>query len=217
MGRKSLAEQRRTEIINAFYHCVVKDGFAGTSIRKIAREAGVQPSTLHHYFKDRDEIIEQMVAHFTETIVTHFIARMDRHTDPATRFDRALEFLFGADMINDEYTGFFLECCVEARRNPRVRQMLARTFRRFRQTIIDYISDMEPFHRLPPDRKNVYASLLIAVHEGLELQWYIEPAAVSLKKSFELTRALVKMMGKEGLPEAEAKAAGDVIPLAARK
>ncbi len=215
MGRKSLADQRRTEIINAFYRCVVKEGFAQTSIRKIAQEAGVQPSTLHHYFKDRDEIIENMVDFFTETIVTHFIDQMADLHDPSTRLYRALEFLFGPDMINDEYTGFFLECCVEARRNERVRQTLAQTFRRFRQTIIDYISNIKPLNRFPENEKNIYASLLIAVHEGLELQWYTDPEAVCLEKSFDLIRALIKMIEEIGPPAADRRGSGDAIKLAA--
>ena len=64
MGRKSLADERRAIIIEAFYRCVVKQGFAQSSIRKVAGEAGVTPSTLHHYFKDRDEMIAETVDYF---------------------------------------------------------------------------------------------------------------------------------------------------------
>ena len=194
MGRKSMADTRRQEIITAFYHCVNDDGLANASIRKIARQAGVQPSIIHHYFKDRDEMIENMVNAFSDTIFDSFIRKMNLYEDPQTRFFKSLEFMYSPDMINKEYSGFFLECCVEARRNPRVRATLARTFRRFRQTIIAYIDDMSILDNLTKTQKENYASMLIAIHEGLELQWYIDPKAVSLKKAIALTRYIIDLM-----------------------
>ena len=194
MGRKSMAETRRQEIIAAFYHCVNDDGLANASIRKIARQAGVQPSIIHHYFKDRDEMIENMVDFFTDTIFDNFLKKMRDYDNPDTRFFKALEFMYSPGMINKEYSGFFLECCVEARRNPKVRASLARTFRRFRQTIIAYIEEMNVLENLTKKQKENYASMLIAIHEGLELQWFIDPKAVSLKKATSLTRYVIDLM-----------------------
>lgn len=194
MGRKSMADTRRQEIIAAFYHCVNAEGIASASIRKIARQAGFQPSMIHHYFKDRDEMIEEMVNYFSDTIFDSFIRGMRRYKDPEKRFFKSLEFMYSPGMINQEYSGFFLECCVEARRNPRVRATLAKTFRRFRQTIIDYIEEMDLPDSLTKQQKENYAAMLVAIHEGLELQWYIDPKAVSLKKAIALTRSVINMI-----------------------
>ncbi len=194
MGRKSLADTRRKEIIEAFYHCVNAEGMASASVRKIARKAGVQPSMIHHYFKDRDEMIESMVDLFADTIFDNFLDQMRLYNNPEVRFFKALEFMYSPDMINEEYSGFFLECCVEARRNPRVRATMAKTFRRFRQTIIAYMEEMNILDGLPSQQKEGYASLLIALHEGLELQWYIDPDAVSLEKAATLTRQIIELI-----------------------
>ncbi|MFW5988695.1 MAG: TetR/AcrR family transcriptional regulator [Desulfosudaceae bacterium] len=194
MGRKSLAEQRRKEIIDAFYHCVNADGMAKASVRKIARKAGLQSSMIHHYFKDRDEMIERMVEAFADNIFNDFIAEIKRYDDPETRFFKALEFMYSPGMINDEYSGFFLECCVEARRNPRVRATLAETFARFRQTIMAYMEEIEIMNHLSAAHKEIHASMLIALHEGLELQWYIDPKAVPLDKAIVLTRQIIDLM-----------------------
>ncbi len=194
MGRKSLADIRRQEIVDAFYRCVVNKGLTNASIRKIAKEAGVQPSILHHYFKDRDEMIEQMVESFADTIFENFLEEMKTYPDPDTRFFKALEFMYSPGMINEEYSGFFLECCVEARRNPRVRATMATTFERFRETIITYMKEMNILRQLPEAQKENYATVLIAIHEGLELQWYIDPGAVSLEKATVLTREVINML-----------------------
>ena len=73
MGRKSMADENRQKIVQAFYRCVVNEGFAKTSLRKVAKEAGVLPSALHHYFKDRDEMISKTVEYFTTLLSEGFL------------------------------------------------------------------------------------------------------------------------------------------------
>ena len=60
-GRKSIAKQRRAEICDAFLRCARREGLYRASNRKIAREAGISLSMLHHYFKSREEMIEEFV------------------------------------------------------------------------------------------------------------------------------------------------------------
>lgn len=39
---------------------IVKEGFDGLSMRKLANAAGVSPATIYVYFKDRDDLIMQL-------------------------------------------------------------------------------------------------------------------------------------------------------------
>ncbi len=41
---------------------IVKDGFDGLSMQKLAKAAGVSPATIYIYFKDRDDLIMQLWA-----------------------------------------------------------------------------------------------------------------------------------------------------------
>lgn len=191
MGRKSIADERRTQIIQAFYLCVVKEGAAGASIRKIASEAQVSPSTLHHYFKDRDEIIEEAVVYFTDEIFRGFSEKITPHLDADVRLSKGLEFIFSKGMINPEHTGFFLECCVAARHNARIRETIAELFHRFRGAIMDHLNGMPEFSCLEERQKKLCASMIVALHEGIELQWFADPSAICLEDALKTTRALI--------------------------
>lgn len=193
MGRNSLAQQRRTQIIQAFYRCVVKDGLAKASIRKIAKEAQMQPSALHHYFKDRDEMIEEMVAYYADLFFESFLAEMDKCKDPAERFDTAARFLFSPAMVNEEASSFFYDCCAEAGSNVRVRKSLARLFRKFRGVIINYVSELDLPQGVSTDQIKEIATLIIAVHEGVELQYYMNPEDVSLDRSMKTVMGVIEM------------------------
>lgn len=193
MGRKSVADQRRIEIIKAFYRCVVDQGFSQTSIRKVAREAGMLPSTLHHYFKNRDEMIAQTVEYFTDLISGGFVPQ-NTGNDNDTLLSEGLEYIFSPAMINPEHTGFFLECCAEARHNPEVRASIATLFQRFRENILEHMGHASAFKHLSDPQKKILSSMIIAIHEGIELQWFADPDAVSLDDALHFTRMLIKKL-----------------------
>ncbi len=57
MGRPSLAAQRSAEILDAFERCVAQFGLGGSSLERIAEEAGMKRSILRHYVGNRDDLI----------------------------------------------------------------------------------------------------------------------------------------------------------------
>ncbi len=192
MGRKSIAKERRTQIMEAFYRCTIEHGLSGATIRKIAGKAGLLPSTLHHYFKSRDEIIEEAVIYFTDMIFNDFNARMAEISDKEDKLSSGIEFIFSKGMINQEYTGFFLECCVAARNNNRIKQTIALLFRRFRQAIISHFEQVEGFEKLAIKDRQMLAAMIVGLHEGIELQWFADSSSVSLDKALESTLSLIR-------------------------
>jgi TetR/AcrR family transcriptional repressor of bet genes len=198
MGRKSKADQRRIQIIEAFYHCVAEAGMAGSSVRKIAGRAGVQPSVLHHYFSGREEIMEEAVVYFTDRIFEDFHRQMAE--SGGNDLEDGMAFIFSKGMINDDYTGFFLECCVAARQNPRVRAILAQLFSRFRAAIEGHLAGLPGFSALPEDRKRLISSAVVALHEGMELQWFADPGAVRLDRAPALSREIISHLVRSPAP-----------------
>ncbi|WP_271679277.1 TetR/AcrR family transcriptional regulator [Thermomonas mangrovi] len=62
-GRPSAdAPDQRAVALDAALACFVRQGIAATSLRDIAREAGVTPALLHYYFGDRQQLLDAVVA-----------------------------------------------------------------------------------------------------------------------------------------------------------
>lgn len=53
-------EQKETAIRREAMRQIVKHGFDGLSMGKLAKGAGVSPATIYIYFKDRDDLIVQL-------------------------------------------------------------------------------------------------------------------------------------------------------------
>ncbi len=50
-------ESRRDEVLAATWRIISREGLAGATIRKIAREAGYSPGVLAHYFSGKQDIL----------------------------------------------------------------------------------------------------------------------------------------------------------------
>jgi AcrR family transcriptional regulator len=58
VGRPSVVVERRRQILDAVEECVVRYGLEGSTLERIAAEAGVTKSNLAHFVGNRGEIIE---------------------------------------------------------------------------------------------------------------------------------------------------------------
>lgn len=69
------APDQRTVALEAALACFVRQGIAATSLRDIAREAGVTPALLHYYFGDRQQLLDAVVA---ERVMPAFLSVRER-------------------------------------------------------------------------------------------------------------------------------------------
>ena len=125
MGRKSLAEERTEQILDAFERCIVKYGYEGSSLEKIAEEAGVKRSIIRHYIGNREELTEALLsrimkeeADMTEEAQTHLSAKDLRKS--------LLDFLFLSDYdVESKHIEILLKALwYSAEKDERIRKLL---------------------------------------------------------------------------------------------
>ena len=63
MARPSLKDVRTREILDAFVNCVAQYGLDGSTLERIAEEAGVRRTLLRHYLGNREEMVAKLLAH----------------------------------------------------------------------------------------------------------------------------------------------------------
>jgi AcrR family transcriptional regulator len=64
--RRTRAEQRaatRLALLDATTACLLEEGYAGLTTRRVAERAGVAQSTLMHYFPTREEFLIEAITH----------------------------------------------------------------------------------------------------------------------------------------------------------
>jgi AcrR family transcriptional regulator len=132
MGRKSLAPERREQILQALEVCIAEHGLSGSTFGRIAEIAGMQPSVIAHYFGNKQAVIDAAVERATQRYRDLFASHvLDR---PATQQLKAvLGFLFGDAFATGELGTVMGELITASHHDERIRAHVQRMYSEFEQ------------------------------------------------------------------------------------
>ncbi len=104
----SLGEKRRRRILSALHDCIIKKGYAKTTLADIADVAEMYPSHLLYYYKGKDSILE----HYFQNVAEKILVRIEgfRSEKPERQIELLTELFFAGKGITKSEIGFMLEC-----------------------------------------------------------------------------------------------------------
>ncbi|MEM7119087.1 MAG: TetR/AcrR family transcriptional regulator [Chloroflexota bacterium] len=141
MGRKSLAPERKNQILDALEKCIVSHGLAGATLQRVAEEAGVKLSMIPHYFGNRDGMMQAMIERFVNTYRRDFANMLD-YLPQENRVEALLDMYFSDQLQNyrPQDTVIVGELMTLAERDPNVRQFLIGVFQLFEDV---YVTELQ--------------------------------------------------------------------------
>ncbi|WP_405737600.1 TetR/AcrR family transcriptional regulator [Streptomyces sp. NBC_00028] len=186
MNARVRSEERRAEIVRAALEVIAERGYRAASLAAVAERVGLTQQGLLHYFPTKDALL---VAVLTER------DQWDAVPDTQWRVDLLVSLVeynamrpgiiqtFSA-LLGESVTeghparGYFTE------RYAKVRENMAAVLR------AEY-GDLLP-NGLTPERT---APLLVAVMDGLQYQWLLDPDSVDMPGAF---RDFLTLLGEQG-------------------
>ncbi len=72
---------KREVFIHATINCIIDHGYAETTVRKIAKYAGVTPGLLIHYFKGKEDLIAETYLYVSRNFMDKISERVDHKID----------------------------------------------------------------------------------------------------------------------------------------
>ncbi|MBK8804742.1 MAG: TetR/AcrR family transcriptional regulator [Fibrobacteres bacterium] len=94
MGRRSLASERKTLIIEALAAVIREDGYEAATLERVAAQAGVQRTLIRHYFGNRDELIKEALVHITGKYLADYTSAVE-NLPAAQSIPALIDYLFG--------------------------------------------------------------------------------------------------------------------------
>lgn len=118
-------QRRAQEILDAALRCLARDGFAGTSMQRVADEAGVPKRAVVYYFATREGLME----HVVEYVGGQFVDRVEEAIadleDPADIVERGFEAMWHAITTDRGLLAAWFGLLAESITNPDFRGALA--------------------------------------------------------------------------------------------
>ncbi len=195
-GPYAKSAERRQAILDAAVRVFAARGFRATSLREVALAAGIGVSTLVHHFATKEDLL----------LAT--LHRRDEMGQPgSTRADgeQFLAFVLHRARSNVELRGLielYTVVCAEATTadHPGTSYFTER-FRLLREEYAGHFAELGSHGRLRPgvDPERA-ATSLVALWDGLQLQWLMEPERVDVARHLQDFLELVTVPAGEAAP-----------------
>ncbi len=126
-------EGRRDRIIDAALHLIATEGVAGTSHRKVAKQAGVPLGSMTYYFTGMDELLREAFTRFANRVADEFDEQMRRAPSRADALGIVLDTICGNRNHDDAVVTY--ELYTLAARKPQFRDLTERWMARSRSAL----------------------------------------------------------------------------------
>jgi AcrR family transcriptional regulator len=155
-----VAENRRQALVDAAFQGIASRGLEGLRLRQVAAEAGIDHSTLHHYFATKQELLVAVL----EDVTRRFWVTLPADGAPGARLGQHLAALGRLISREPELFVVLAEFDLRGQRDPDVGSVITRVEAGWRDGLTalwrDGAWDMAP---------DVAAELVISVVKGVRL------------------------------------------------
>lgn len=104
-NRRAEPDERREMLVAATLRCLVRDGHAGISVRRIATEAGVSVGLLNHHFGSIDALIADTYQKLASELTVALQQEIEQAGTPAEKIDALLTGSFSPRVMDPKLLG----------------------------------------------------------------------------------------------------------------
>ncbi|RKS75504.1 AcrR family transcriptional regulator [Motilibacter peucedani] len=182
---------RRAEIVQAAFELFSERGFRGASLGAVAARVGLTNAGLLHYFSSKEELLTVVLAERDRETREH----AERSASEDGSLHATLEQLRAMVAHNAENAGLvqvFTVLAAESVTDGHPAQEFFRgRYARVRSNLAGALA-RDPDRPLDDDASRTLANLVIAVMDGLQVQWLLAPDEVDMEAAFALLERLLE-------------------------
>lgn len=142
MPKVGMEPVRRRQIIAATKACIHREGIARTSASRIAREAGIAPGLIAHYFDDKDELLLETFRSIYRELATDGRRRLGLARSPEERMLAIIEAQISPSTLTPEAVTAWLAIYSTMREFPVLERIERAYDRRLISNLMHEMRDM---------------------------------------------------------------------------
>ena len=144
MPKLGMAPIRRKQLVEAAIAVIHEQGFANATVARIARRGGISPGMVHHYFRNKDDLLYATMLHLLVDLRADAVGRLARAADPGQRINAIIEACFGEQQFDEQVFSAWLALYGNARQSDRLRRIVAIYHRRLRSSLVHELRRLVP-------------------------------------------------------------------------
>jgi len=192
---KGMAREEKLEhLLNMAFRCLSRHGFSGTTMERMAEEAGVSKGTLTYYFKNKEDITCRIASHVAADFFGEVRQALQGLNDPRERLTRAIELLWTGYMGQPELITGYYDLWAQSFFHPALKEQVIAIYTDFRRIFLDELVRLSA--EAGPDGKRLLsdAILIAGVVDGVAIQFFLEPELADWDRVLSRLKKIVSTM-----------------------
>lgn len=193
-----ISAMRRAQLTKATYKVVSRKGYYNFTIKDIAKEAGLSAGLVHYYFKDKQDLLLNLLKEMNQNIRDYLNREFQNCTTPMEKLMAYIDQAFGLVEKEKEYFYVLIDFWTQVNHNNRMRLANVKLFKSYRDECAAILREgLEAGHFIDMDVMYT-ATLIISLIQGTIIQYIIDNGAFDYPHYAEKTREqIAKMIVKQ--------------------
>jgi TetR/AcrR family transcriptional regulator, fatty acid metabolism regulator protein len=182
--RKSndISEMRRAQLIRAAYKVVSRKGYYNFTIKDIAKESGLSSGLVHYYFKDKQDLLLNLLKDINLNIKSYLNKELIRSQSPLNKLIAYMDQAFNLAEKEKEYFYVLIDFWTQTKHNPRMRQANNRLLQSYRDECAAIVREGISTGIFREVDVAFTATTIVSVIQGTIVQYVLDNEAFNYEK-----------------------------------
>lgn len=175
-------ERSMKRLTQAAFELFVIRGYHATSLEAISSKAGLTKGSVYFYFGSKEKLVLQMFDVLREDLVDGLVATL--RNPVGNHVDRIIRYIhegadFGAERPNELL--FMIQMAIEfARQDNDIAKAIRELYGDVHKAVEEVVQEAQAVGAMSSDiDSRSFASMIVAVHDGMMLEWHLRGAEIS--------------------------------------
>ncbi|RPJ62773.1 MAG: TetR family transcriptional regulator [Dehalococcoidia bacterium] len=174
---KQIALIRKRQITTAAYEIIAEKGYYNFTMMDIAKRAGVSSGLIHHYFKDKENMLVTLLREMQQSVRINTEKAIEDVSGPKEKLEVFMDSAFALVETQREYIHVTYDFLTQIKFNERMQRIMSKLYRGYRQTMVEILRDGKAKGVFKDVDEHYTASLFVSIMLGIELQYVIDNTA----------------------------------------
>ncbi len=175
---KIIRESTQAAIVNSAMTLFAQNGYAHTTTRKIAQQAGISTGLMYHYFDSKENLLHAVFENCMAILSQAFAEVLDQHQPPERLAALIGEMFTMLENDQDFWALFYM-----MRSQPAIMDILGDSFRQWTRRLHDlFVADLKVMGSAEAELE---ALMLYSLIEGTIQQYLLDPKNYPLDRVTE--------------------------------
>ena len=183
-----IRDVRRRDMQRAAFDILAEEGFHGVTLAKVAERLGMSRGLVHHYFKDKDELLEDAVRYGNRLISEEIASSLRRCKTPRQRLFAIFNGNFDDRIYIASRAQYWVSYCAQATFSERFTRLLRIQNARMRSNLLHELRQL-----LTPKKAEHMADMISMLMDGMWLRMGVTGTQPSRSNALAMIKSAFEM------------------------